>query len=162
MTVKKKAKKVIKKTTTKKPAAKKPAAKKVEEKNPVGRPTKYDPAFCEVVIEQMALGFSKEAVAGYIGISKDTLYQWAAKHTEFSDAIALGEAKSQYVWEKKSVDFAVHTKNGKQINAQVYNLNMKNRFNWSDKVETKNEDTTEKTKKTFAFTLEEQPAQDDE
>jgi len=159
VTVKKKAKKVVKKSTTKKKVTKKAPAKKRPPtvKNPVGRPTKYEPRFCEIAIEQMSLGFSKEAVAGYIGIAKDTLYKWAEAHPEFADALRIGTSKSQYVWEKKAVDFSVHTKNGKQINAAVYNLNMKNRFGWVDKVETKNEEV-KKEKKTFAFSLDEAPA----
>ena len=158
-------KKVTKKKVSKK-ATKKASVKLNEKgrpittkKKPVGRPSEYDPAFCEVVIEQMGLGFSKEAVAGYLGISKDTLYKWAAKHKEFADAISIGETKSQLLWEKTLVDYRVHTKNGSQINSQVFNLNMKNRFGWTDKQETKTEEVNPK-KKTFAFTLENKPSEE--
>ena len=158
-------KKVTKKKVSKK-ATKKPSVKRNEkgrpistEKKPVGRPTEYDPAFCEVVIEQMGLGYSKEATAGYLRISKDTLYKWAARHKEFADAISIGESLSQRHWENKLVDYSVHTKNGKQINGQVFNLNMKNRFGWADKQETKTEEVNPK-KKTFAFTLENKPSEE--
>jgi len=119
-------KKPIKKVTKK-------ASKKTTKK--MGRPTKYDPAFCEEAIEVMKKGFSKEAVAGHLGISCDTLYQWIKKHKDFSDAISIGQAASQLFWESMAVTHTLHTKNGKQINGQVYNLNMKNRFNWNDKKE---------------------------
>ena len=156
-------KKVVKKKATVK---KKAAVKRNEKgrpittaKKPVGRPSEYDPAFCEVVIEQMSLGYSKEATAGYIGISKNTLYEWAKANKDFKDAISIGESKSQLLWENKLVKHAVHTKNGSQINGQVFNLNMKNRFGWTDKNETKTEEVNPK-KKTFAFTLDAKPAED--
>jgi len=137
-------KKVLKKTT-----------KKTTEKKPVGRPTKYDKKYCEVVIELMAKGYSKEACAGAIGIAKQTLYDWAKAHKEFSDAISIGEARCQFFWESMGVDYTVFSKNGKQINGQVYGLNMKNRFNWSDKKEVQVEESEKK--KTFAFDLLEEP-----
>lgn len=138
--------------TTKKVSRKKATKKKVTKKKPatiknargediaapkkkLGRPTKYEPKFCEILIDKMSEGYSKEAVAGYIGISKNTLYEWAQAHEDFADAIAIGESQSRLHWEGKLVDYAVHTKNGKQINGQVFNLNMKNRFGWRDKTE---------------------------
>ena len=54
-----------------------------------GRPTKYDPKFCEVAIEFMGQGFSKTALAGHIGVSRDTLHEWASVNPRFSDAIKI-------------------------------------------------------------------------
>ena len=169
MTTRTAKKKVTKKATSKKKVTKKVAEgraqrKKVlaKAKKPVGRPSEYDPKFCEVVIEKMAEGYSKEATAGFIGISKHTLYRWAEAHPEFSDAISIGESQSQLHWEECLVKHKVHTKNGKQINGQVFNLNMKNRFGWRDKHDIKTEDETKKPKRSFAFTLDKPPADDDE
>ena len=53
----------------------------------LGRPTKYDPKYCEEVIEFMAKGFSFEAFAGHIGAHKDTLYEWVKKYPEFSASL---------------------------------------------------------------------------
>lgn len=153
-TRKKTTKKVTKKATTKK-VAKKSTAK-------IGRPTKYDPAFCEIAIEAMQKGFSKEAVSGHLGICKDTLYQWEKKHKDFSDALKKGLELSRQFWEKIALDHLTHSKGSKQLNSTVWLFNMKNRFGWADKIETKNEDTTNKPKRTFAFSLDEAPASDDE
>lgn len=154
-------------TRAKKKTAKKKATKKISKKTiknakgkdipapkPMGRPVEYREEFCAVVIEEMAKGYSKEAVAGVIGISKETLYQWAKKYPNFSDAISIGESKSRVFWENKLVEYAVHTKNGKQINGQVFNLNMKNRFGWKDKQEV---DVGDSTKKAFGFSLDKKP-----
>ena len=54
-----------------------------------GRPTKYDPKFCEIAIEVMSRGFSKTALAGHIGVSRDTLLEWARVHPTFSGAIGI-------------------------------------------------------------------------
>ena len=94
----------------------------------MGRPTKYKKAFCKVVIEKMAEGYSKEAVAGFLGIAKDTLYSWVKKYPEFSDAISIGESKSRLFWEKLMIDHVVYSRGGPRINNQVLSLNMKNRF----------------------------------
>ena len=71
---------------------------------PGGRPSKYDPTFCEVMISAMETeGLSLGAVAGLIGVSRDTIYEWATVHPEFSYAKKVGEAKAQLFWERKNV-----------------------------------------------------------
>lgn len=103
-----------------------------DEKHPGGRPTKYDPSFCEKVIEFMRQGDSKEAVAGRLEIAKDTLYRWAKEHEEFSDAIKRGETLSQVFWEDMGKDMVLSG----QGSASSWIFNMKNRFSWRDKSET--------------------------
>ena len=143
-------KKVRKKTIKNAKGVEIPAPKKV------GRPTDYCPSFCEVVIEEMSKGYSKEASAGYIGVSKQTFYRWMEEHVEFRDAVHIGEVKSQRTWENKAVDFAVHTKDGKRLDSRIYALQMKNRFDWSDKKEIKVEEEN-KAVKSFSFNFVEAP-----
>lgn len=57
----------------------------------IGRPSKYDPAFCDQVREGMRAGFSKTAVAGMLGIARSTLHEWCATYPAFSDAVKEGE-----------------------------------------------------------------------
>lgn len=118
-------------------AVKKKVTKKKTTKTgrPVGRPTKYKPEFCGLVIEYMEKGLSKEAMAGVLRINKDTLYAWAAKYPEFSDALKEGVELSRLFWEQKGIDHLVHTKNSKQLNSTAWIFNMKNRFKWTDKKE---------------------------
>jgi len=97
----------------------------------VGRPTKYKPEYCDKVIEVMEKGFSKEAVAGHIGISKDTLYRWVKKHDEFSDAIKRGVEISRVFWEELGIEMVT----AGQGNSTAWIFNMKNRFGWKDKRE---------------------------
>lgn len=81
----------------------------------VGRPTKYNPEIlkqaqkyiseCVDTIEQVVTGESEkftsykekikvnlptiEGLAVYLGLSKDTIYQWEKEHPEFSDVIGV-------------------------------------------------------------------------
>jgi transposase len=127
-------KKTSKKKTARKKATKKPQKPvKLEGPKPRGRPTKYDPDFCDVIIEAMEKGFSKEAAAAHVRISKDTLYEWAKKYPEFSDALKLGVQLSQIFWEKKGIDNLEETYQGTKLNSTNWIFNMKNRFNWRDK-----------------------------
>lgn len=74
-----------------------------EEKRSVGRPTKYKPEFCEIIEKDLAMGYSKEAACGGIGITKETMYQWIKTHPEFSDAIRRGELKSIRHYESRLI-----------------------------------------------------------
>lgn len=95
-----------------------------------GRPSKYDPKHCDLVIQYMSKGFSKDVVAAKLGISRDTLYEWARTHDDFSDSIKKGEAKSLYFWEKTGMDGMMGKTKG--FNAAVWIFVMKNRFRWRD------------------------------
>jgi hypothetical protein len=66
-----------------------------------GRPSGYKPEYCHAVIKDMTAGFTLTAWAGSIGVSRETAYQWARVHPEFSDAVATGRAARQRYWEKR-------------------------------------------------------------
>lgn len=144
--------------TVKKKATKKVTKKKDKPEGYVfGRPTTYRKEFCQIAIDKMAEGYSKEAVAGHLSISKTTLHDWISKHEDFAAAVSIGVLKSQLHWEEKLVKHVIHTKNGKQINGQVFNLNMKNRFGWRDKQEIDHGNKEGSDSFKFAFDLNEKP-----
>ena len=105
---------------------------------PAGRPTKYDSKYCEEIIELMGQGFSAEAFAGKIGISKQTLYNWLNTHPEFMDAKRHGEAKSQAFFEDLGLQGMFNRYQDKTFNTSNWIFQMKNRFKWRDQVETIN------------------------
>lgn len=55
-----------------------------------GRPTKYDPAFCDDLLEHMRRGKTFESFAGKLDVCRDTLYEWMRRHPDFSDARKRG------------------------------------------------------------------------
>lgn len=87
---------------------------------------------CEQVIKFMGEGYSKQALAGKLGISRDTLYEWSKAHKEFSDTIKRGEAKSLFYWEQVGINGMMGKIKG--FRPAVWIFIMKNRFGWRDNV----------------------------
>lgn len=96
----------------------------------------YTPKLAELAYKHLADGFSKEATAGRLGVSKQTLYNWIEKYPEFAEAVANGDAASQRWWEDRGREAC---SNG-EFNGTVWSMNMKNRFGWRDKQEISGED----------------------
>lgn len=73
--------------------------KKPEDKLKTGRPTDYDPAFCDQLINHMRGGGSFESFGGVVRHNRDTLYEWTKVHPEFSDAKKIGTCLSLLFYE---------------------------------------------------------------
>lgn len=58
---------------------------------PAGRPSKYDPKYCKMVVDDMAQGMSLTAFAGLIGVDRSTIDEWRNTHPEFSLACRQGQ-----------------------------------------------------------------------
>lgn len=98
----------------------------------MSRPSKYNSKLCEEVTKFMAEGYSKQALAGKLGISRDTLYEWGKVHKEFSDTIKVGESMSTLFWEQIGMDGMMGKIKG--FRPAVWIFIMKNRFGWRDNV----------------------------
>ena len=98
----------------------------------VGRPTDYRPEYCEQVEEHLAGGKSLTTFGGKVGTHRDTLYEWASVHPDFSDAIKRGRSRGQELWEDRLANLAL-TAEG---NATAVIFAMKNlyRDDWNDRV----------------------------
>lgn len=66
---------------------------------PEGRPSKYRTEFCDIIVEEMAKGYTFTAAAAGMGVSRATLELWRSVHPEFSDAVAKGEVLRQKQFE---------------------------------------------------------------
>lgn len=97
----------------------------------IGRPSLYKRKYCKIAHDFLSKGYSKEALAGELGISRQCLYEWLAKYDDFGDTVGVAEAKAQFVWE----DLGLRAAQGKvkQFNTSVWMFVMKNRFGWRDK-----------------------------
>lgn len=58
-----------------------------------GRPSKYNPHYCEKVIEVMGEGLSVTAFAASVGAHRTTVIDWSAAHPEFAAALNVARAK---------------------------------------------------------------------
>jgi len=76
-----------------------------DEPNKGGRPSKYDPSFCERVIAYGAAGKSVAYMAAKIGVARNTLeLNWPAAHPEFAEALEQARLESQAWWEDHGQD----------------------------------------------------------
>lgn len=109
-----------------------------------GRPSKYKPEYCQLLIDHMSKGLSFETFGAVINVNRDTIFEWVKVHKDFSDAKIEAIAKCQLFWENLGVEHILNvtksqseggvTKSGsKSLNASVWIFNMKNRFKWRDK-----------------------------
>ncbi len=99
--------------------------------NPVGRPTKYEPRFCEELIVFMGEGYSLTAFAGSICVARSTINEWMAANPEFSEAARVGQARRTQSLEHG----LLNTDIGARITARVFALKNADPEGWKDKQE---------------------------
>lgn len=120
------------------PAAEPAIATQPAPKRRPGRPSKYDPAFCDLVIELGEQGKSLAQMASRIGVLRETMMEWAKVHPEFSDSIKIAMQLAQSWWEEQG---QIGLGMGKDFNATAFIFQMKNRFraDYTEKVEVKHD-----------------------
>jgi hypothetical protein len=116
-------------------------AEENRENKPFGRPTKYKPEFCEIVIKKMKQGAAIKELPFYLDVCLDTIYEWRKVHADFSEALKKGEGFSEAVWMIKGR----RSLRDKDFNYTGWYMNMKNRFGWADKTESTNNVTVQET-----------------
>lgn len=94
------------------------------ERRPVGRPSDYDPSYCELVVELGRQGKSKAVMAAELDVSRQTLENWAAAHPEFLDAMARATVLAQAWWENAGQTGMTADK----FNGSVWSRSMAARF----------------------------------
>lgn len=96
-----------------------------------GRPTKYEPEHGERIIELMAEGLSLTAAAAELNVCRDTVYEWAKQHPEFSDSKNLGSAKRQLFLERRLLSAT----DGPVVTSSIFALKNAAPDDWRDKTE---------------------------
>lgn len=105
-----------------------------------GRPSKYNPDYCDMLITHMEDGLSFESFAGLVRVCRDTLYEWVEKHEDFSYAKSVGASLTRLYWEKVGRDGlyneTIKSDDGmtinRSINSSVWIFTVKNRLGWRD------------------------------
>ena len=111
------------------------------EKLPRGRPSLYDPAYCDQVIELGKLGKSVEQIASHLGLSLRVLYDWRDKHEDFLHALEDAKQYEQYWWEEQAQAYLVENKDSDKINTSLWSRSMAARFPKKYREQTKTEIT---------------------
>ena len=96
--------------------------------NPVGRPTQYDPSFCEKAIELGNKGKSLEQISGALGITYRTLCNWRDSHEEFFHALEEAKIREMIWWEEHAQAYLVEHKDGERLNVGLWSRSMAARF----------------------------------
>jgi transposase len=99
-----------------------------EEKRPVGRPSLYDPAYCEQVVELGRLGKSVEQIASNLNLSLRVMYKWRDEHEEFMHAMEDAKQHEQAWWEEQAQAYMVENKESDRLNASLWSRSMAARF----------------------------------
>lgn len=94
----------------------------------MARPTEYRPEYCNTAIEQGKLGKSKAQIASVIGVSRNTLDNWAKEHPEFLSAIAHARDLALAWWEDQAQRGLWETPEGERLNPQLWSRSMAARF----------------------------------
>lgn len=96
---------------------------------PAGRPSKYDPAYCDSVVEVMATGLSLTAFAGEIGVHRGTINEWMEVHPEFSESVRVGKAKRTLALERGMLG----AESGPAVTARMFALKNADPEEWREK-----------------------------
>ena len=89
-----------------------------------GRPSRYDAAYCERVLELAAEGCGKAEIAAALSVSRETLNAWIKARPEFREAMSRAK-ELEYAW------WLAAGRKGQFVktwNAASWALQMRNRF----------------------------------
>jgi len=111
------------------------------EKRPVGRPSQYDPVYCERVIELGKLGKSVEQIAAQIGVGTKTMYNWRDEFPEFLHALDIAKELELDWWENIAQNMMIESKEGDKLNSSIWSRSMAARFPKKYRESTKTEIT---------------------
>lgn len=89
---------------------------------PAGRPSDYDPAYCERIVAFCADGYSLTAFAGAIGADRKSITNWAAAHPEFFLAVHRAKAVCAKWWEDRGRGVALEGGPGGQATMVIFGL----------------------------------------
>lgn len=104
-----------------------------EEPRPVGRPSDYDPAYCDAVIDFMSKGYSLTAFAGSIRKARSTMNEWMGAHPDFSEAVKIGQSARTRCLEET----LIAGETGPKVTAHIFALKNAAPEEWRDKHEHK-------------------------
>ena len=89
-----------------------------------GRPSTYQPDFCDEIVELGKEGKSVAEMAAHFDVSRQTIDNWAAAHPEFLEALTRARTHMQATLERIGFE-GLHAKD---FNAAVWKKTMEARF----------------------------------
>ena len=92
---------------------------------------KFDNSIGEQVMELSRKGYSLQAIAGHLGLSREVFYLWMRKYPEFKELCMIAKDARIFAWEKKMVD----AESGPAVQAASLALRASGLHDWKDKKE---------------------------
>ena len=96
--------------------------------NQGGRPTKYDPKYCQLLLDHMAKGYSFETFVAVADVCRATLYNWLETYPDFKQAKEKAFARSLHYFETLAFDFLEKPQEHKGFHYGLWRFIMQNRF----------------------------------
>jgi hypothetical protein len=113
----------------------------IETRKNMARPSKFQPAYCDLVIEHMAEGASLTSFAAEIGVARSTINEWMEAHSDFADSVRIAKAKCAAWWEKRGRELAVE--GGGNAALVMFGLKNMGADDWREKQEVEQRTTVE-------------------
>lgn len=108
-------------------------------KRPMGRPSKYDPKYCQLAIELGKKGKSTESIGATIGVGTATMYRWREEFPDFREALELAKEYELDWWEEIAQSHMIEEKDAPKLNASIWSRSMAARFPKKYRESTKHE-----------------------
>jgi hypothetical protein len=96
-----------------------------------GRPTDFTPELGEQILALMAEGLSLAAAAAELDVHRQRVYEWEAKHPEFSDTVKLARSKRQAFLERRLLKAG----EGPVVTSTIFALKNAGQGDWREKIE---------------------------
>ena len=107
----------------------------------MGRPTTYDPSYCEKVIALGKLGKSFEQIAAQLDVSYRTIVNWRDTHEDFFHALEEAKIYEMVWWEEQAQAYMLEHKDAPKLNTGLWSRSMAARFPKKYREQTKTEIT---------------------
>ena len=108
---------------------------------PLGRPSKYDPAFCDQVVELGRMGKSFQQMASILNTTYTSMQRWCEEYEDFRVALSQAQEYSQAWWEDMCQTHMIEEQGSAKLNASLWSRSMAARFPKTYRESTKQEIT---------------------
>ena len=94
----------------------------------MGRPFKYKPEFCELVIQLGEAGKSKAQMAAAFECDRNAIDRWCDEFEEFRNAFTRARDLSMAWWEAQAEEGIWEEQGGRKLNQALWSRSMAARF----------------------------------
>ena len=94
----------------------------------LGRPSKYDPAYCDQDVALGKEGLSRWQIASKLNIGWRNLQNWEGAHDDFRAALEEARLYALAYWEDLAQKHMIETPGGPKLNTGLWSRSMSARF----------------------------------